>query len=67
MLLGEHRTDEAHGGTASHYYVDTHAAVLRLLAIVIADAGGMPITLCGELAGRESVMPELRVRERNAS
>jgi len=43
----------------SHYYVDTHAAVLRLLAIVIADAGRMPITLCGELAGREEVLPEL--------
>ncbi len=43
----------------SHYYVDTHAAVLRLLAIAIADARGMPITLCGELAGREEVMPQL--------
>ena len=43
----------------SHYYVDTHAAVLRLLAIAIADAGSMPITVCGELAGREEAMPNL--------
>ena len=43
----------------SHYYVDTHAAVLRLLAITIADAGGMPITVCGELAAREELIPEL--------
>jgi phosphoenolpyruvate-protein phosphotransferase (PTS system enzyme I) len=45
--------------TVSHYYVDTHAAVLRLLAIAIADAGSMPITVCGELAGREEAMPSL--------
>src|SRR5258705_12894413 len=37
----------------SHYYVDSHTAVLRLLTIAIADAGDMPITVCGELAGRE--------------
>jgi phosphoenolpyruvate-protein phosphotransferase len=43
----------------SHYYVDSHAAVLRLLAIAIADAGEMPIALCGELAGREEIVPQL--------
>jgi len=43
----------------SHYYDDTHAAVLRLLAIAITDAPGVPIALCGELAGREETMPQL--------
>jgi len=43
----------------SHYYDDTHAAVLRLLAIAIADAPGVPIALCGELAGREATMPQI--------
>jgi len=43
----------------SQYYDDTHATVLRLLAIAIADAPGVPITLCGELAGREETMPQL--------
>ena len=43
----------------SHYYDDTHAAVLRLLAIIITDAPGIPIALCGELAGREQTMPQL--------
>ena len=43
----------------SHYYDDTHAAVLRLLGITITDAPGLPITVCGELAGREEVMPQL--------
>src|SRR5213080_2602810 len=43
----------------SHYYDDTHAAVLRLLAIAISDAPDVPIALCGELAGREETMPQL--------
>src|SRR5437667_9570809 len=43
----------------SHYYDDTHAAVLRLLAIAITDAPGVPIALCGELAGREETMLQL--------
>jgi phosphoenolpyruvate-protein phosphotransferase len=43
----------------SQYYDDTHAAVLRLLAIAIADAPGVPIALCGELAGREEMIPQL--------
>ena len=43
----------------SHYYDDTHATVMRLLAIAIADARGVPIALCGELAGREETMPQL--------
>ncbi len=43
----------------SHYYDDTHATVLRLLAIAITDAPGVPIALCGELAGREETMPQL--------
>jgi phosphoenolpyruvate-protein phosphotransferase len=43
----------------SHYYDDTHAAVLRLLAIAITDAPGVPIAVCGELAGREAAMPQL--------
>ena len=45
--------------TVSRYYDDTHAAVLRLLAIAINDAAGVPIALCGELAGREETMPQL--------
>src|SRR5207247_1530008 len=45
--------------TVSRYYDDTHAAVLRLLAIAITDAPGVPIALCGELAGREETMPQL--------
>ena len=43
----------------SRYYDDTHATVLRLLAIAITEAEGMPITVCGELAGREELIPEL--------
>jgi phosphoenolpyruvate-protein phosphotransferase len=41
------------------YFQDGHAALLRLLEIIVADAQGLPLTLCGELAGREEVLPRL--------
>ncbi len=31
----------------------------RLLNIIVADAGQTPVTLCGELAGREEMIPRL--------
>src|SRR5439155_1314108 len=45
----------------SHYYDDTHATVMRLLAIAIADARGVPIALCGDRgSARAGVGPEAR-------
>jgi phosphoenolpyruvate-protein phosphotransferase len=41
------------------YYLDSHESVLRLLTIILADAQGRAVTLCGELAGRESSIPRL--------
>jgi phosphoenolpyruvate-protein phosphotransferase len=41
------------------YFQDSHESVLRLLGIVLADANGHPVTLCGELAGREAIVPRL--------
>jgi phosphoenolpyruvate-protein phosphotransferase len=41
------------------YYVDSHESILRLLGIILTDAGDRPVTLCGELAGRESWVPRL--------
>ena len=41
------------------YFQDSHESVLRLLGIVLAEADGHPVTLCGELAGREAVVPRL--------
>ena len=45
--------------TVSRYFLDNHASLLRLLGIIVADAGAMPLTLCGELAGREDMLPQL--------
>ena len=45
--------------TVSDYYKDTHPSVLRLLGIIIAEASGKPVTICGEMAGREEVIPTL--------
>jgi phosphoenolpyruvate-protein kinase (PTS system EI component) len=33
--------------------------MLRLLRIIIAEASGKPVSICGELAGREEVIPTL--------
>lgn len=45
--------------SVNDYYLDGHESVLRLLGIVLADAGQRPVTLCGELAGREAFVPRL--------
>ena len=45
--------------TVSDYYEDTHPSMLRLLGIIIGEASGKPVTICGEMAGREEVIPTL--------
>jgi phosphoenolpyruvate-protein phosphotransferase (PTS system enzyme I) len=45
--------------SVNDYYVDNHESILRLLAIILADAKQYSVTLCGELAGRESAVPRL--------
>ncbi len=45
--------------TVSDYYDETHASMLRLLGIIIREAAGKPVTICGELAGREEAIPTL--------
>lgn len=41
------------------YFQDAHASLLRLLEIIVHDAGDLPLSLCGELAGREELLPRL--------
>ena len=45
--------------TVTRYFRDTHSSLLQLLGIIVADADKMPLTLCGELAGREEMLPQL--------
>src|SRR6266850_6923710 len=45
--------------TVSDYYEETHPSMIRLLGIIIAEASGKPVTICGELAGRAEVLPTL--------
>ena len=45
--------------SVNDYYLDSHESVMRLLGIILADANGHPVTLCGELAGREAIVPRL--------
>jgi phosphoenolpyruvate-protein phosphotransferase len=53
--LAASRDDES----VNDYYLDSHESVLRLLGIILADADGRPVSLCGELAGREAAVPRL--------
>ena len=41
------------------YYQDMHPAIFGLLKMIVEGAGNKPVTLCGELAGREEAIPQL--------
>ncbi len=45
--------------SVNDYYLDGHESVMRLLSIVVTEAADRPVTLCGELAGREAYVPRL--------
>ncbi|MGH8503403.1 MAG: phosphoenolpyruvate--protein phosphotransferase [Gammaproteobacteria bacterium] len=43
----------------TEYFLDDHPAILRLIALVIRESADTPVSLCGELAGRADVIPDL--------
>jgi phosphoenolpyruvate-protein kinase (PTS system EI component) len=43
----------------SDYYLEDHPAVLRLLRIIVDEAGKVPVDLCGELGGQLDAVPTL--------
>jgi phosphoenolpyruvate-protein kinase (PTS system EI component) len=45
--------------SVADYFIEDHPSVLRLMEIVIQDAGSTPVSLCGELAGKTGTIPEL--------
>lgn len=45
--------------SVNEYYQDDHESIMRLLKIIAADASDRPVTICGELAGRESHVASL--------
>ncbi|HEX3999016.1 MAG TPA: phosphoenolpyruvate--protein phosphotransferase [Pirellulales bacterium] len=45
--------------SVSDYYLDGHESIMRLLSIIVSESGGRPVTVCGELAGREAFIPQL--------
>jgi phosphoenolpyruvate synthase/pyruvate phosphate dikinase len=47
------------GLKVSEYFIDGHPAILRLIELVVRDAGDMPVSLCGEAAGRIEMIPRL--------
>jgi phosphoenolpyruvate-protein phosphotransferase len=45
--------------SVNDYYQEGHESIVRLLRIILEDASERPVTLCGELAGREAWIPRL--------
>jgi phosphoenolpyruvate-protein kinase (PTS system EI component) len=43
----------------TQYFIDDHPAILRLIKLVVREAGNTPVSICGELAGRVDVIPKL--------
>jgi phosphoenolpyruvate-protein kinase (PTS system EI component) len=44
---------------ATEYFLDDHPVILKLIELVMREAVDMPVSLCGELAGRVDVIPDL--------
>jgi phosphoenolpyruvate-protein kinase (PTS system EI component) len=45
--------------SVADYFIDDHRSVRRLLEICAQDASGVPLSICGELAAREELVPYL--------
>lgn len=43
----------------AEYFQDDHPAILRLIRMIVAEAAGKPVAVCGRLAGREDSVPAL--------
>ena len=43
----------------SDYFIQDHPAVLRLVHIVVEEAGDTPVAICGELAAQLEAVPAL--------
>lgn len=41
------------------YFLEDHPAVMRLIEMVVQEAGDTPVGMCGELAGNIKVVPQL--------
>jgi phosphoenolpyruvate-protein kinase (PTS system EI component) len=41
------------------YFLEDHPAVLRLIRIIVEEAGGIPVAVCGELARQLHAIPTL--------
>ena len=41
------------------YFIEDHPAVMRLIRIIVEEAGGVPVAVCGELARQLNALPAL--------
>ena len=43
----------------SNYYIDDHPAIIKLIEMIINNAGDCPVEMCGELASNQNILPTL--------
>jgi phosphoenolpyruvate-protein phosphotransferase len=43
----------------AEYFVENHPAIMRLLRHVVREAGDLPVSICGEMAGRREMLPDI--------
>ncbi|MDG5815461.1 phosphoenolpyruvate--protein phosphotransferase [Chitinispirillales bacterium ANBcel5] len=43
----------------TQYFLEDHPSIMKLLRMVVKSAGTMPVSLCGELAGKFDTIPSL--------
>jgi phosphoenolpyruvate-protein kinase (PTS system EI component) len=45
--------------SVNEYFMDDHPALIRLICMVVEEAGNVPVSICGELAARADAIPKL--------
>ena len=43
----------------TEYFIDDHPTILRLIELVVMESDDIPVSICGELAGRIDVIPQV--------
>ncbi len=43
----------------SEYFIDDHPSILRLIRLIIDEAGSIPVSICGEVAGRNEILAKI--------
>lgn len=52
----------------SEYFIDSHKSIMKLIQMIVKNKQNLPVSICGELAGKPEFIPELlKIGIRNIS